>query len=96
MGVMLFLVKKLLNIQHSVGRGPPKSPIIKWVNTLKESSKKFLLKPDTASHNNASWYTDTDGFLEYSPSEGSLYYKGPTLQRITLFFECPPSYTFSL
>ena len=40
---------------------------------LKESSKK-LLKPNTASHNDASWYTDTDGFLEHSASGGSLYY----------------------
>ena len=44
--------------------------------------KKGSLKPNTASHNNASWYTDTDGLLEHSPSEGSLYYKGPNLQKI--------------
>ena len=29
-----------------------------------------------------SWVTDTDGSLEHSPSGGSLYYKGPTLQKI--------------
>ena len=40
-GVMPFLVKKLLNTQHSVGRCPHKSPIMKWANALKESSKKF-------------------------------------------------------
>ena len=40
------------------------------------------LKPNTASHINTSWYTDTYGFLENSPSGGSLYFKGPTLQKI--------------
>ena len=30
-----------LNTQHSVGRCACKSPIMKWTNTLKESSKKF-------------------------------------------------------
>ena len=41
-------------------------------------------------HNNANWYTDTDGFLEHSPNEGSLYHKGPALQKIILiFFGCP-------
>ena len=33
--------------------------------------------PNAASHSNASWYTNTEGFLEHSPSEGSLNYKGP-------------------
>ena len=45
-----------------------------------------LPKPSAASHNSASWYTDTDKFLEYSPGGGSLYYKGPALQKIILFF----------
>ena len=44
--------------------------------------KKMLLKPNTASHNNASWYTDTDGLLEHSSSGGSLYYKGFPFQKI--------------
>ena len=43
--------------------------------------KKNSLKPNTASHNNATWYIDTDGFLEHSPSRGSLYYKEPALQK---------------
>ena len=77
--------QKLLNTQHSMGRCAHKSPIMKWAKSLKESSKNAL-KLDTASHNNASWYTDTDGFLEHSPSWGSLYYKGPTLQKIILFW----------
>ena len=52
-----------------------------------ESSKKISsLKLNAASHNNASWYTETDGFLEHSPKWGSLYYKGPALQKIIPFF----------
>ena len=76
--------QKLLNTQCSVGRCARKSPIMKWANALKESSKNSLML-NTASHNNASWCTDTDGFLEYSPSRGSLYYKGPALQKIICF-----------
>ena len=48
--------------------------------------KKNSQKPNTASHNNASWYTDTVGFLEHSHSVEGLYYKGPILQKIILFF----------
>ena len=55
---------------------------MKWANVLKESSKKISLNPNTASHNNISWYIDTDGFLEHSPREGCLYYKGPALRKI--------------
>ena len=43
------------------------------------------MHPNAASHNNASWCTDTDGFLEHSPSRGSLYYKGPDFQKIILW-----------
>ena len=43
---------------------------MKWATAL--SFQKNLLKPNTASHNNASWYTDTNGFPEHSPSRGSL------------------------
>ena len=81
--------QKWLNTQHSVGRCARKSPIMKWANTLKESSKKFTEAQTSASHNNASWYTDTDGFLDLSPSRGSLYYKGPTLQKIIPFWGSP-------
>ena len=44
--------------------------------------KKNSLNTNAASHNNASWYSDTDGFLEHSHRGGSLYYKGPALQKI--------------
>ena len=46
-----------------------------------ESSKKFT-EAEAASHNNASWPTDTVWLLEHSPSGGSLYYKEPALQKI--------------
>ena len=61
---------------------------------LKESSEK-LLKLNAASHNNASWYTDTDGFIEHSRNGESLYYKGPAFQTIILVWGRPPSYTDS-
>ena len=52
---------------------------MRWKNL-----KKYSLKPNRGSHNKDSWYTDTDGFLEQSPSVGSLSYKGPALQKIIL------------
>ena len=81
--------QKLLNTQHSVGGWARKSAIMKWANVLKESSKKSPLKLNAASHNNASWYIDTDGFLEHWPIRGSLYYQVPALQKIIPFF-CGP------
>ena len=56
---------------------------MKQEDAFKEFSKiKSSLNPDAASHNNASWDTDSDGFLEHSLSGESLYYKGPTLQKV--------------
>ena len=79
------LGQKLLNTQcFVVGRCAQQSPIMKWANALKESSRKNSPKPKAASHNNASWCTDTGGFLEHSPSGGSLYYKGFAPQKIIL------------
>ena len=67
-----------------------KSLIKKWANALQGSpKKKSSLKLNTASHNNASWYTDTGGFLEHSPSWGSLYSKEPALQKIILVWGGP-------
>ena len=69
-----------------MGRCASKSPIIKWANALKESSKKKNpLKLNAASQSNASWYTDPDGVLEHSSSWGRLYYKEPALQKIIPF-----------
>ena len=56
---------------------------MKWANALKEYLKKFTEAERAASHNNISGCTDTNGLLEHSPSGGSLYYKGPVLQKIT-------------
>ena len=53
-----------------------------------KSLQKNSLKPNAASHNNTSWYIDADGYLGHSPSGGSLYYKGPTFQKISLCV-CP-------
>ena len=55
-----------------------------------ESLQKYSLKLNTAAHNTASWSTDTDGYLEHLPSRGSLYYKGPALQKIILGSLGPP------
>ena len=48
--------------------------------------------PDAASHNNARWYTDADGFLKHTSGGGSLYYKEPTLQKIIWVFIGSPSH----
>lgn len=55
-----------------------------------KSLKKNSLKLNSASHNNANWHTDINGFLQHSPSRGNLYSKGPTLQKINLFLGGPP------
>ena len=54
---------------------------------MKESSKNFT-EASTASHNNTSWYTETDGFIEHS-GRGSLRYKGPALQVVIPLFGFP-------
>ena len=77
--------QKLLNTQCSMSGCTLKS------HALKQSSTKNSLKPSTASHHNASWYTDTGGFLEHSTG-GSLYYKGPALQKIISILGGPTSY----
>ena len=51
--------------------------------------KKNSLKPDAASHNNISRYTDTEWFLEHTSSGGSLSYSGLSLQKIILGFRVP-------
>ena len=79
------LGKKLLNTLQGVGRCACKSPIMKWANSLKVFEKTSL-KLNAASHNNTSWYTDTDGFLEHSTSRESQYYKEPVLQKIIPFW----------
>ena len=58
--------------------------------------KKISLKLNTASHNNASWCTDADGFLEHYPSRGHLYYKRPALQRMIPVLGGPPLYLINM
>ena len=53
--------------------------------------EKNSLKPNAASHDNASWCTDTDGILEHSPSGGGLSYRGPALQKVIPFGGSPIS-----
>ena len=77
--------QKLLNTPCGVGRCTCESPFMKCWKSLPKNS----LKVHAASYN-AKWYTDTDGFLEHSPSGGSLYYTGPILQKIILFWGIPP------
>ena len=66
---------------------------------LVQNLKKNSLKLNTASYTTTSRCTDTDGSLEHSPTQGSLYYKGPTLQKIIpvlggplTFFQRPRSH----
>ena len=103
MGVKLFLVKKKKKnparhlAQLSVCRYSCKSPITcdtdhEMGKCVGRVFKKNSPRPNAASHNNTSGYADTDWFLEHSPGRGSLYYKGPTLQRIILGFLGPPLY----
>ena len=86
--------QKLVNTVQC-GLCAPKSPSVKRLNSLKESSKKKnSLKLNTASHSNT--YNDTDGFLKHSPGGGNLYYnKGPTFQKIIwVFGESPLAHTY--
>ena len=57
-----------------------------------KSLQKNSLKPNTASYNNASWCTDTDVFLEHSPSGGKAVLQGAHPPECN-FFHGPP-FTF--
>ena len=54
--------------------------------------KNNSMKLNTASHNNASWYTDTDGFLEHSSSWGgdACTTRGLPSRRYSMFFLISP------
>ena len=79
-GAMPFLVKNCWTLSVVWAGTLVNHP--SWNEQMHGVSKKNSLKPNAASHNNTSWYTDTEGFLEHSRSGGSLYYKGPALQKI--------------
>ena len=76
MGVMPFLVKNCRTLSAVwVGvliNHPSWNGQTHWKSLQKKS-----LKLNTASHNNASWYMITDGFLEHSLNRGSLFYMPP-------------------
>ena len=78
--------QKLPNTQCGVGRHAHKSPTVKCAKMCWKCLQKNWLKPNTASHNTTTWCTDTDGFLEHSPSGANVYNKGSALQKIILFF----------
>ena len=54
--------------------------------------KKISVGLHSAPPNNTSWYTDSNGFLKHSRSGGSLYYKGPSLQKVIQCFRYPLVY----
>ena len=77
--------QKVVSSQCGMGRCVHKSPIVKWSNVLRESSKNFhwsQMQPLTTTP--AGTLIQLSGFLEHSPSRGSLYYMGPTFQKIIL------------
>ena len=79
--VMLFLVKNFGTLSGQVCSQITHHEMGKHIERV---FQKDSLKLNAASRNNTSWSTDTDGFLEHSPSRGSLYYKRPSLQKIIL------------
>ena len=86
--VMMFLVKNCWTLSAEWAGALVNHP--SWNGQMHwKSLQKNALKPNAASHNNTSWYMDTDGFLEHSPSGGSLCYKGPALRKIILFWGGP-------
>ena len=89
-GVMPFLVKNCCTLSAEWASALVHHP--SWNGQMHwRSLKKNSLKPSPASHNNASWHTDTDVFLGHSPSH--MYYKGPAVQKIILGFLGPPPCT---
>ena len=73
MGVTPFLVKNCLTLS-AVGAGVLKVTHHEMGKHVERVLKKNWLKLNVASHNKARGSTDTDGFLECSPSRGTLYY----------------------
>ena len=65
-GGLAIFGQKLLNTQRGVGAYAYKLPNPSIC--VERVFKKNLLKPNAASHNDTSWYTDTDVFLEHLPS----------------------------
>ena len=77
----------LLNTKQGVGWCTRESPIMKWANTLKTSSKKF-----TEAECSLSQQLQLVHWYRWEPSGGSLYYKEPALQKIIPVFLWSPLY----
>ena len=92
---MLFLVKTA-ELSGQGGQVRSSVTIMKWANAFRVFKKKNSPKPNAASCNNVSRYTDSNGFLEHSPSRESLYYKGSALQNIIPGFLGSNSYIISI
>ena len=78
MGVHDIFSQNLLNTELGVGRCTCKLPIMKWALRV---FKKMSLNPNAASHNNASWYSDTDGFLNTHLMEEASTIRGLSSRR---------------
>ena len=93
--------QKLPSTQSGVGRWAHESPIRKWAHEVKESSKKKphwsqmqpLTPPPAGTLIDG---TPTDGCLEHSPSEGSLYYNGLAFWNIILGVFLGPSLNINI
>ena len=81
---MPFFGQKLLSTQCGGDRYTHKSPVMKGENVFRVF-KKSSLKPNTASHNNTNWYTDTDGFLQHSLAGKACTTRDPLL-RVSLTY----------
>ena len=72
--------QKLLNTQHSVGRCAWNQPW--WMGKcIERVFRKNSLTPSAASHNKASWCTDTGGFLKLPPRGEVCATRGPSSRR---------------
>ena len=72
-----------------------KSPHHEVVKHIERVFQKNSLNPNAASHNNTSWYTSTDGFLEHSPSGGIIFSACPPKDNSSLYW-VPSLYMQSL
>ena len=75
-------------VEHSAWCGQ----VCSWVTHhemgkhIERMLKKKFTEAERSLSQHPSGYTDIDGFLQHSPNGGSLYYKGPALQKIIPFF----------
>ena len=84
MGGHAVFCQKLLNTQHSVGSCANISPVRKWTNLLKESSKKIHWSCKQSLTTLPAGTLIEKGSENTHLAGGSLYGKGPALQKIVL------------